>query len=145
MNSRKSLFLADDDEDDLSLFEEALREVCLETTLTTASDGDEILEILDKFIPPPAYAIILDLNMPKRTGFECLREIKKVAKLKDIPVFILSTSVTQEAMDKTYSAGAHYYITKPSTFAGLKNAIAQILSMDLTTRPLREKYNLSLT
>lgn len=136
----KSIFLADDDQDDVGLFEEALSEISNDTKLTTAGDGNEILELLHKNVPPPPYAIFLDLNMPRKTGFECLREIKQTSTLKDVPVIILSTAGNQDAIDRTYKDGAHYYIKKPSTFAELKNVIQKILSADWNSRPLRENF-----
>lgn len=140
MSSVKSIFLADDDQDDVSLFEEALNEISIDARLTTAGDGDEILQLLDSNVPPPPYAIFLDLNMPRKTGFECLKEIKRTSKLKDIPVIILSTAGNQDAIDRTYNDGAHYYIKKPSTFAELKDAIQMVLSSNWNLKPLRENF-----
>ena len=99
-NSKKYIFLADDDEDDCMLFEDALREVNASTELATANDGVELMMLLGKTVPPPPDVIFLDLNMPKKNGFECLAEIRNSKQFKDIPVVIFSTTGEKEAIDK---------------------------------------------
>lgn len=78
----KNIYLADDDEDDRSFFQDALKEVCEEYTLTTAADGRELMNIL--YTPPVRLPdiIFLDLNMPAKNGFECLAEIKNKKGIK---------------------------------------------------------------
>jgi CheY-like chemotaxis protein len=130
--ARKYIFLADDDEDDCLLFEDALREVSASTELTMANDGVELMTILDNLVPPPPDVIFLDLNMPRKNGFECLAEIRNSKSLKDIPVVIFSTSGEEEAIDRLYEQGANYFIKKPGSFPKLKMAIQQILAIDWT-------------
>lgn len=129
--TRKYIFLADDDEDDCLLFEDALREVSASTALRMANDGAELMTILDKLVPPPDV-IFLDLNMPKKNGFECLAEIRSSENLKDIPVVIFSTTGEEGAIDRLYEQGANYFIKKPGSFPKLKMAIQQILAIDWT-------------
>jgi CheY-like chemotaxis protein len=128
--SAKYIFLADDDEDDCMLFEDALREVSATTALRTANDGAELMDILENKIPPTPDVIFLDLNMPKKNGFECLAAIRNTDKLKNIPVVIFSTSGEEEAINKLYDQGANYYIKKPGSFPKLKMAIQRILAID---------------
>ncbi|HEY5825760.1 MAG TPA: response regulator [Cyclobacteriaceae bacterium] len=142
----KSIFLADDDTDDRILFQDALREVSKDTRLQMANDGLELMDILEETVPPPPDVIFLDLNMPLKNGFECLADIKRTHKLKNIPVVIFSTSSQQDAIGKVYAQGAHYYICKPSSFEKLKMAISEILSRDLAshlTQPSREEFLLT--
>lgn len=134
--ARKYIFLADDDEDDCLLFEDALREVSASTELTMANDGVELMTILGKLVPPPPDVIFLDLNMPKKNGFECLAEIRNTQSLKDIPVVIFSTTGEEEAIDRLYAQGANYFIKKPGSFPKLKMAIQQILAIDWTKNSL---------
>lgn len=142
MGQSKSIFIADDDPDDLAFFEEALREICNKTILTTATDGVELLEILLKTVPPSPDVIFLDLNMPRLNGFECLIEIKNTLKLKPIPVVILSTTITPDTIDKLYVNGAHAYVTKPTAFDDLKSIIRHVLSIDLTLKPSRANFHI---
>ena len=132
MNSpiNKSIFLADDDEDDCLLFEDALREVCATTELTMANDGAELISLMETNVPPCPDVIFLDLNMPKKNGFECLEVIKKTKKWKDIPVVIFSTTGQEEMINKVYEQGANYFMRKPGSYPKLIQAIRLILDMD---------------
>ncbi|MGN6646061.1 MAG: response regulator [Cytophaga sp.] len=126
----KNIYLADDDEDDRSFFQDALKEVCKEYTLTTAADGRELMEIL--YTPPVRLPdiIFLDLNMPAKNGFECLTEIKKNTALKRLPIIIFSTTAQEEAVNKAYENGASYYICKPNSFSLLKKTLKKVLEID---------------
>jgi CheY-like chemotaxis protein len=77
--------------------------------------------------------LFLDLNMPRKNGFECLSEINVKESLKDLPVIIFSTSYDSEVVKKLYSDGAHFYVRKPNEFEKLKIVIQQALL--LTTQP----------
>jgi CheY-like chemotaxis protein len=63
---------------------------------------------------PPPDIIFLDLNMPFKSGLECLKEIRETPKLKEIPVVIFSTRGNNDVVDITYRQGYNYYIFKPS-------------------------------
>jgi CheY-like chemotaxis protein len=142
----KNIFLADDDVDDCMLFEDALREVAADTTLTTALDGMELMNILDESVPPPPDMIFLDLNMPRKNGFECLLQIRTDQKLKAIPVIIFSTSAQPEFIEQVYQSGANRYIRKPSSFAELRAAISEMLAIDWeinSNHPSRDNFYLS--
>ena len=131
--SNKSIYLADDDADDCMLFEDALREVCDTTELTMANDGVELLDLMETTVPPPPDVIFLDLNMPRKNGFECLEQIRATLKWKDIPVVIFSTSGQEDMIRKVHDQGANYFIRKPGSFPKLKQAIRQILDIDWST------------
>ena len=137
------VYLADDDPDDRLLFEEALMEVSKNVELTTANNGEQLMKILDNVASPLPHLIFLDLNMPLKNGFECLDEIRKDKKLKNIPVVIFSTSSQKEAVDKVYNKGADYYICKPDSFHKLKEVLDRMFSIDLSgnsPRPAREDF-----
>jgi len=146
-NQPKKIFLAEDDADDRMFFEDVLKEVSMDTNLVMADDGVELMNVLDESVPPPPDMIFLDLNMPRKNGFECLKEIRQTAKLRKIPVIIFSTSDNVQAIDKTYSLGANFYMQKPRTFALLKKAIETVLSKDLECGGIqvpKEKYLLAI-
>ena len=147
ISSNKIIFLADDDVDDCTLFEDALREVSSTTQLTTAADGIELMEILEERVPPKPDVIFLDLNMPRKNGLECLEQIKQTSRFSNIPIVIFSTSAQNETVNEVYRKGANYYICKPGSFAKLKSAIQQILTVDWAKnggQPPRDKFLLSL-
>lgn len=138
----QSFFLADDDDDDRLLFEDALRELSADTNLIMATDGVDLMEKLEETVPLPCV-IFLDINMPRKNGFECLAEMRQTEKFRAIPVVIFSTSNEESTIDRTYRQGASFYIHKPRTFDKLKSAIRQIMAIDWslhTVQPSKEKY-----
>jgi len=125
------------------LFEDALQEVYSKTRLTMAHDGIHLMKILNETVPPAPDVIFLDLNMPGKNGFDCLREIKQTPKLKLIPVIIFSTSAQPDTINRAYTQGANYYICKPGSFFLLKKAIEYVLSinwLEHATQPPKEKF-----
>jgi CheY-like chemotaxis protein len=143
----KTILLAEDDADDRMFFEDVLKEVGMETNLLVADDGVELMNVLDETVPPPPDVIFLDLNMPKKNGFECLKEIRQTDKLKGIPVIIFSTSDSVDAINATYSLGANFYMRKPRSFDMLKKAIETVLAKELTIgteQVSKEKYLLAI-
>lgn len=145
---KKIILLADDDTDDCMIFQEALSEVNIESELTITKDGQQLMETLDRTVPPPPDVIFLDLNMPRKNGMECLSEIRSTDKLKDIPVVIFSTSRNNHTVNQMYELGANYYICKPSDFSKLKNVLQTVLSFthqSLTNQPGREQFFLTVS
>ena len=120
----KHLLIADDDMDDIALFESAMLEVCPDLKLSVAYNGVNLLEILPT-IPLPD-AIILDLNMPLIGGKECLMKIRSQSRFDDVPVIIFSTSRRQSDIDYCIAEGANHYIVKPNTYSGLKNLVEKL-------------------
>ena len=121
-----TILMADDDEDDRILTQDALEESRVRNTLYCVEDGVELLEYLrregqysDPTTSPRPGLILLDLNMPRKDGREALKEIKADAELRNIPVVILTTSGQEEDKIKGYNLGAASFITKPVNFEGL--------------------------
>jgi CheY-like chemotaxis protein len=120
------ILLADDDEDDRKLAQDALAESRLANDLHTVEDGEELMDYLlrrGKYAAladsPRPGLILLDLNMPKKDGREALREIKADPSLRQIPVVVLTTSKAEEDIYRTYDLGANSFITKPVMFESL--------------------------
>ena len=130
MNSRPlQLLLADDDQDDCFLFEEALIEIEVPTHLTMVNNGEQLMQLLAKTTDDLPDVLFLDLNMPRKNGFQCLDEIKQNEKLKNLLVIIFSTSFQENIADQLYKSGAQHYICKPNNFAQLKKVIHQVLTL----------------
>lgn len=146
MTQTKKIFLAEDDVDDRVFFEDALKGLNLQTELVISGDGEELMKALEETVPPKPYVIFLDLNMPRKNGFECLREIRESNKLKDIPVVVLSTSDHENIVESTYAMGANLYLRKPTSYLLLKKAIEMVLATDLVTGgpTCKEKYYLKV-
>ena len=145
----KYIYLVDDDADDREFFEEALKELSIPTQLTTAQDGVELMAALEEAVigPPPPHVIFLDLNMPRKNGFECLQEIREHPKLKNIPIVIFSTTANEITIQKTYSLGASCYVRKPHSHQLLKKAIETVLALNFcekSSRLPKEKFVLPI-
>jgi len=134
----KHILIADDDEDDLMLFSDALRQVSTAVMLSIATDGDELLELLRTADPLPDV-IFLDLNMPAKNGFESLQEIKKDPVLRGLPIIIFTTTANHHTVDQMFALGARYYIEKPTDFNVLKELIHTILAAGLEGSPGSKK------
>jgi CheY-like chemotaxis protein len=139
------ILLADDDEDDCFLFQEALTEISLRASLVIVNDGEQLMQELERDNLPDV--LFLDLNMPRKDGFQCLQEIKQQAKFASLPVVIFSTSFQPDVVDKLYEQGAHYYIRKPSNFENFKKVIHYAISLvqnsssaNTSQRPSLEKF-----
>jgi CheY-like chemotaxis protein len=126
MSPNKLLFLVDDDADDQEIFKSALADIDRRLNLLTASNGIDALEVLQSAPVLPDY-IFVDLNMPRMGGLQFLKEIKKTTKLKDIPVFVYSTSSNPRDISATKELGAESFITKPSRFSELCNLLQTLL------------------
>ncbi|MBK9486325.1 MAG: response regulator [Chitinophagaceae bacterium] len=123
------ILLADDDTDDCAFFEEALAELPISTRLTAVHDGEKLMQLLNEETGKLPHILFLDLNMPRKNGFECLAEIKGNKKLNQLPVIILSTSYEQEVINLLFQNGAQYFIRKPSAFAQFKKIIQYALTL----------------
>jgi len=138
-----NILLADDDADDRLFFKEALGGAALPTHLTTVPDGEHLMHLLANETHELPDVLFLDLNMPRKNGFECLSEIKKSKKLNLFPVIIFSTSFEQEVVNQLYLNGAQYFIRKPSEFSQFKKIILKALSLiaqEGRSRPDRENF-----
>jgi CheY-like chemotaxis protein len=124
-----NVLLADDDLDDYTFFKTALESLPLVTHLKAVNDGQQLMQLLNDetyFLP---HVLFLDINMPCKNGFECLSEIKRTDRLKDLPVIIFSTSNSRDAMTSLFKSGAHVYIRKPGNFQQLKELIYHALPL----------------
>ncbi|EKB58177.1 response regulator [Bergeyella zoohelcum] len=120
--------LADDDEDDRLFFTDAFDELKINTKVHTFNDGAELMNFLNEEEEKLPEILFLDLNMPKKNGFECLTEIRSNPKFKDIVVAIYSTSSSEEHIEQTFVNGANIYIKKPSSFNDLKKILSSVVT-----------------
>lgn len=140
----KNIFLAEDDEDDVILFEQALNEVYADAVLTMRENGKELIDLLDVPPIPPPDVIFLDLNMPLKNGYECLREIRADRSL-NVPVVVLTTSSYEQDIDMVYELGATCFIVKPRVYEDLKNLIKKVLCTNWTEAVHRSREQFVMT
>ncbi len=128
-NNYLSVFLADDDEDDRMFFVDAFANLKLKTKVETFEDGEDLMFHLNNSSTILPNILFLDLNMPRKSGIECLQEIKKNSKFNDVSIAIYSTSASEEDIEKTFILGANIYIKKPDNFKTLKKALSDVVTM----------------
>lgn len=122
--------LADDDEDDRLFFTDAFEELKMQTKVDIYKDGIELMNALNQSNSKIPNILFLDLNMPMKSGLECLKEIKGNPRFRDISIAIYSTSASEEDIENTFINGANIYIKKPSDFKILKKILADVVTMN---------------
>ncbi|MBX7172807.1 MAG: response regulator [Pyrinomonadaceae bacterium] len=126
-----TILMADDDPDDRLLVQEAFEENRLMNNLETVEDGEELMDFLHrrgKFVDTTITPglILLDLNMPKKSGLEALKEIKSDERLRRLPVVILTTSKAEEDIIRSYDLGVNSFVVKPVTFDSLVELVKDL-------------------
>lgn len=125
--------LIDDDSDDCEIFQMALGKIKAPVECVNVHDAQKALHLLRRSTFKPDF-IFLDLNMPRMSGKECLKHIKRMEKLKHVPLIVYSTSNIQKEIDEVYELGASFFITKPSELGILQEALADCFSTGRTWR-----------
>lgn len=129
---RKSvtILMADDDPDDRMMTREAFEEAQLGNELRFVEDGAELMDYLrrnGKYAEPSTSPrpgiILLDLNMPRKNGWEALEEIQADPNLRTIRIVVLTTSKAEEDIYRSYNLNVASFISKPVSFEGLINVI----------------------
>jgi CheY-like chemotaxis protein len=128
-----NILLADDDTDDCLFFKQAITGLMPSTNFTAVHDGEQLMELLINETTELPDVLFLDLNMPRKNGFECLTEIKLNKKLRALPVVIFSTSGSHDNMSTLFKTGADVYIRKPGSLAQLTQVIQHALPMATET------------
>lgn len=139
------ILLVEDNPGDVRLIQEIFKEGKILNNMHVTKDGVEALEFLRGGDPAKGAArpdiILLDLNLPKKNGRDVLAEIKADARLKLIPVIILTSSEAEEDIIKTYQLHGNCYISKPVDVDRFIDVVKQIENFWLTivTLPARER------
>lgn len=124
------ILIAEDDEEDRAFARDALTMARLANDLHFVCDGAELMDYLHARgayaapgLAPRPGLILLDIKMPRKDGFACLKEIKADQSLRQIPVVILTTSSAEEDIFTSYDLGVNSFVSKPVTFDGLVQAM----------------------
>ncbi len=120
------ILLVDDNDADVELLKELMRDKLPLENIQVAIDGDEAIKFLrsEKHEGgPPVDLAILDLNLPKKNGYEVLKEIKSDPRMKALPVVVLTGSSSEKDVKAAYELGANCYLLKPPTFESLQKMV----------------------
>ncbi len=142
-----TILMADDDEDDRLMAKEALEEAKLANVIRFVEDGEELMDYLkrrgdysDPELSPRPGLILLDLNMPKKSGREALEEIKQDPELRSIPIVVMTTSKAEEDVIRSYDLGVNSFVTKPVSFVGLVDVMKTLAKFwfEIVTLPAKK-------
>ncbi|WP_157497204.1 response regulator [Hahella ganghwensis] len=128
------LLVVDDDPEDLLLITTAVKRSKIPFQVRSFRDGEEFMEALDLLQSDEkeletfssTCIVFLDLNMPKKDGRSCLRDIRRNSRLASIPIIVFSTSESGEDITNSYELGANSYICKPDDLASLEKIISEV-------------------
>ncbi|MDF2449545.1 MAG: rcp1 3 [Bacteroidota bacterium] len=122
----KHIMVIDDDDDDRELFCKSLNQISEEIDCISEPSGTDALEYLNNPSKPVPDVIFLDINMPVMTGWQFLTTVKHDARIKDIPVIMLSSSSNPREVNIAYDLGADSYCVKPDKPTELKKMLSLI-------------------
>lgn len=134
------ILIAEDDADDRFLLQTAFEEKGFQDKIEFVENGVELLKYLEKIrlkdsdeeTMYPAF-IMLDLNMPKKSGREALQELKQHPVFKSIPVIVYTTTKNEMEIRRCYELGANSYIVKPARFEALLKVVEDIRNYWINT------------
>jgi CheY-like chemotaxis protein len=136
---QKNILLAEDNPDDIELARRAFQKVNINNNIVVTHDGAETLDYLsgkgkyqDRNTENLPHIILLDLKMPKVHGLEVLKHVRENEQTKYIPVIILSSSLDNKDIIRSYELGANSYIVKPIDFLKFSEVVQQIVIYWLT-------------
>lgn len=131
----RSIYLIDDDMDDVELFKDALEEVAPSVALQFANSAPEALRILASGAKDLPDVVFIDISMPVFSGLQCLASLKKENALKDLPVIMYTTSSHENEIRSARELGALAFVTKPNDFRLLKRMLAVVLDTPFDRLP----------
>src|SRR5438477_2531535 len=130
---RSQILHVDDDSNDVLLLQQACRKAGLACNLQALNDGDEAIAYLqgaDKFANREQYPlpnlVLLDLKMPRLSGFDVLEWLRQDAKCRSLPVVVLSSSNQDADVQRAYALGANSYLVKPVDFETLVEIVRAV-------------------
>jgi len=131
--SDKTILLVDDNDDDVVLTERALKRNNIANKVVVAKDGQEALDYLfgrgkymGRDLNQMPVVTLLDINMPRVSGFEVLKEVRSNPRTKLLPIVCLTSSRQERDIIKSYQEGSNAYVTKPVDFEQFAEAVRQL-------------------
>jgi len=142
------VLMVDDDEEDIYLTRRAFRDRPRLKAFHNVSGADPLFRYLTRSIDgdpdaPSPDLILLDINMPGRSGFDVLTQLRSDERWRMLPVLVLSTSSSPRDINRAYACGANAFLVKPVTAAGMKEVADRVDSFWFNTSllPLSGRLN----
>jgi len=131
--SKYTILLVEDSEEDIVLVKRAFTKARTANTLNVVKDGEEAVKYLagvgvygDRGRYPIPFLMLLDLRLPRLSGFDVLGWIRNQPACKDLTVVVLTASDSISDMNKAHELGAYSYLIKPDNFDGLVEVVKRI-------------------
>lgn len=125
-----NIVLAEKDAEYQEIFQEALEESSIPASLTIVNDGKELMDKLKSAQSSTYNVVVLDVNIPKKSGIQCLKEIRKDHKWNHTFSVVLTSNKNKNQVEKAYRAGANLFVTKPDSYNDYIEAIRKILTSE---------------
>ena len=128
--SARAVLLVEDNEGDVRLTREALREAGDDVRLSAVTDGEQALAYLRReggfSEAPRPDLVLLDLNLPRKNGVEVLDEMRSDERLASMPVIVLTSSAARQDIEACYARGANAFVVKPQDLDAFMDLIGAI-------------------
>lgn len=135
---RWEVIMAEDDKEDVMIFELAAAEANLAIHLRHAENGEVLFTLLEQAIPD---ILFLDINMPCKDGLTCITEIRSNPVYNNLPVVMYTSYKVPEKIDSAYEAGANLYLLKSKTITELAGHLKTIFAIEWQHQMHQPAYN----
>jgi len=119
------ILLAEDDQDDRRFFKTVFESLKIGHTLSMCEDGNELMAYLDDTYILP-HILFLDINMPGKSGLECLKSIRADSRFRDMTIAMYSSFSSPATVEEAFILGANIFIRKPDNFDDLKKVLCDV-------------------
>jgi CheY-like chemotaxis protein len=131
-NKEYRILLADDDLDDCAFFAGLLNDLPFKVSIDIVHNGADLMEFLYKKKYDLPNLLFLDICMPRKSGLECIEEIKQDSMLQSLPVIVLTGSPDRIVADYLYAKGVFYYLEKSWEPEKTRKRLAHILELHIS-------------
>ncbi|MCH7410596.1 response regulator [Belliella sp. DSM 111904] len=142
-----NILLVEDCEIDQMFFKKAIESISMKTKLVILNDGEELMKYLGKEIDFKPHILFLDIQLPKKSGLECLKEIRLNSKWSELCIVIYSNSKNDIDVEKAFVNGANIFLNKPNEIDKLVEAVKRVFSINwqyLTSSMNRDTFIMNI-
>ena len=132
MSPLPTILLVDDDPEDQEIFSMILDQISAKVNFLCSDNGVNALKLLSGETEVNPHIIFMDMNMPLMDGMQCLAEMRKSLKLKEVPIYMYSTSAQDSIVAECRRLGANGFLKKVANLSDFENSLKTILGSHLT-------------
>jgi CheY-like chemotaxis protein len=132
MSTQPTILLVDDDPEDQEIFSMILEQITAKVRFLCSDNGVNALKLLTAEQDLSPEIIFMDMNMPLMDGMQCLAEMRKSLKLKEVPIYMYSTSAQDSIVAECRRLGANGFLKKVANLSDFENSLKTILGSHLT-------------